>query len=179
MGKFSDIKIRWRTRLCSVNGEYGNFHVWEQYSEPVGESPLVGGPPAGVVAGVYGIVEFPDGIRRVDPAAIRFVDMDHKNLYSMAEYLARKKNPQRTCTFCHYVRDHEDTMTDDGRYKVWLTKITPMPAIDLMTGETAETADPPFYAMMMDGEDVGEDILPIKFCPMCGRKLKVENEKTD
>lgn len=98
---------------------------------------------------------------------------------SLVEYFAGQTNRQRFCPFCHYVRGHEETMSDDGRYKIWLTKITPLPAIDLMTGEKDKKADPPFYALMLDGEDAGEDILPIKFCPMCGRKLEVEDEKNN
>ena len=98
---------------------------------------------------------------------------------SLVEYFAGQTNRQRFCTFCHYARGHEETMTDDNRYKVWLSKITPLPAIDLTTGETEKMADHPFYALMMDGEDAGEDILPIKYCPMCGRKLEAENEKAD
>lgn len=90
MAKYNDIKIYRHTRLCSVNGEYGNFHVWEQWSEPVGESPLVGGPPAGVVARVYGIVEFSDGIRRVDPASIKFMDQEHANLVGLFNALKKK-----------------------------------------------------------------------------------------
>ena len=90
MAKYNDIEICWHTRRCSVNGEYGNFHVWEQWSEPVGERPLVGGPPAGAAAGVYGIVEFPDGIRRVDPASIKFVDQEHANLTGLCNALKKK-----------------------------------------------------------------------------------------
>lgn len=81
MAKYTDIKIYLRTRPCLVNGEYGHFHVWEQWSEPVGESLLVGGPPAGVIQRVFGIVEFPDGIRRIDPVLIKFVDQEHADLF--------------------------------------------------------------------------------------------------
>lgn len=98
-------------------------------------------------------------------------EMEMKFAVQVAD-IAGQTNRQRFCPFCHYVRGHEETMTDDNRYKVWLTKITPLPAIDLTTGEMDKTADPPFYALMMDGEDAGEDILPIRFCPMCGRKLE-------
>ena len=67
-------KIKWETRLCEVSGEIGYFHTWEQYSQPVGESLIVGGPPAGVIAQVFGIVEFEDGVERVEPYRIRFCD---------------------------------------------------------------------------------------------------------
>lgn len=61
-------------RLCKVKGETGYFHTWEYYSMPVGESPLVGGAPAGVYSEVFGIVEFADGCRRENPVNIKFCD---------------------------------------------------------------------------------------------------------
>ena len=54
------------TRLCEVKGELGYFHLWEQWSNVVDASPLRGGHPAGQIGQVYGIVEFKDGVRRVD-----------------------------------------------------------------------------------------------------------------
>lgn len=69
-----DIEVKPETRLCKVGEEYGYFHTWEQYSVPVPESPLIGGAPAGVVAQVFGIVEFSDGVRRVQPYEIIFCD---------------------------------------------------------------------------------------------------------
>lgn len=69
-----DIEVKLETRLCKVGDEYGYFHVWEQYSVPIPESPLIGGAPAGVVAQVFGIVEFADGVRRVQPYEIIFCD---------------------------------------------------------------------------------------------------------
>lgn len=38
-----EMGINWETRLCTVNGETGYFHIWEQYSKPLEASPLVGG----------------------------------------------------------------------------------------------------------------------------------------
>lgn len=69
-----DIEVKTETRLCKVGEEYGYFHTWEQYSVQVPESPLIGGAPAGVVAQVFGIVEFSDGVRRVQPYEIIFCD---------------------------------------------------------------------------------------------------------
>lgn len=69
-----DIEVKRETRLCKVGDEYGYFHTWEQYSVPVPESPLIGGVPAGVIAQVFGIVEFADGVRRVQPYEIIFCD---------------------------------------------------------------------------------------------------------
>lgn len=69
-----DMRIKWETRLCEVDGEIGYFYTWEQFSTVVDASPLIGGHPGGVVAKVYGIVEFPDGVHRVEPTKIKFVD---------------------------------------------------------------------------------------------------------
>lgn len=77
-----DIEVKPETRLCKVGEEYGYFHTWEQYSVPVPESPLIGGAPAGVVAQVFGIVEFSDGVRRVQPYEIIFCD-------EQSDYLAQ------------------------------------------------------------------------------------------
>lgn len=60
------------TRLCEVKGELGYFHLWEQWSNVVDASLLRGGHPAGQIGQVYGIVEFKDGVRRVDPVSIKF-----------------------------------------------------------------------------------------------------------
>lgn len=69
-----DIEVKRETRLCKVGDKYGYFHTWEQYSVPTPESPLIGGAPAGVIAQVFGIVEFADGVSRVQPYEIIFCD---------------------------------------------------------------------------------------------------------
>ena len=69
-----DMKIEWKTRLCEVDGELGYFYTWEQWSNVVDASPLRGGHPGGQVSQVYGIVEFKNGVRRVDPVKIKFCD---------------------------------------------------------------------------------------------------------
>lgn len=61
-------------RLCEVNAEIGYFHCWEHWSNIVDASPMIGGHPGGTVSAVYGIVEFSDGVRRVDPTDICFCD---------------------------------------------------------------------------------------------------------
>ena len=69
-----ETQIKVERRLCTVKGETGYFHTWEQYSKPLAASPLIGGEPAGVFSKIFGIVEFEDGIRRVDPTDIKFCD---------------------------------------------------------------------------------------------------------
>lgn len=63
----ADIEIRMNTRLCKVKGELGIFHIWEQYS-------------AGNVSRVFGIVEFSDRVKRVDPTNIVFCDEQNEIL---------------------------------------------------------------------------------------------------
>ena len=75
-----DCEIKLETRLCIVANEYGWFHVWELYSQPLEASPMIGGAPAGVFSRIFGIVEFADGIRRVDPTDIYFCDEDNEAL---------------------------------------------------------------------------------------------------
>lgn len=86
-----NFEIKWETRLCEVNGELGYFHTWEQWSNVVDASPLRGGHPGGVVAQVYGIVEFKDRVERVSPHRIKFCDEINAVLTSMTEAIEKVK----------------------------------------------------------------------------------------
>lgn len=85
-----NMSIGMETRFCVVNGEPGYFHVWEHHSRPLPASPLVGGKPAGVVSKIFGIVEFKDGVRRVDPTEIIFRDETNDFLNSIDEESRRR-----------------------------------------------------------------------------------------
>lgn len=78
-----DTKDFLNARLCEVNGRPGFFHCWEQFSNPVPASLLMGGEPAGVISSVFGIVEFSDGVKRIDPASIDFCDEQNQVLYAL------------------------------------------------------------------------------------------------
>lgn len=78
--------VEFPTRLCEVNGELGYFHLWEQWSNVVGASLLRGRHHAGQIGQVYGIVEFKDGVRRVDPVSIKFCDDENAILCEMAKH---------------------------------------------------------------------------------------------
>lgn len=80
-----NFEIKWETRLCEVDGEIGYFHTWEQWSNVVDASLLRGGHPAGQISEVFGIVEFQDGIRRVNPTKIKFCDETNACLKSFNE----------------------------------------------------------------------------------------------
>ena len=79
-----NMRINWETRLCKVDGKLGYFHCFEQWANVIGESPLIGGHSAGQISQVYGIVEFEDGVKRVNPTRIKFVDHEHQMLYTLA-----------------------------------------------------------------------------------------------
>lgn len=75
-------KITRPLRFCRVGNRAGIFHMWEQYSKLCEASPLVGGPPAGCVSMVFGIVEFSTGVERVKPCRIKFEDEINEYLCS-------------------------------------------------------------------------------------------------
>lgn len=77
-----DMKIEWETRFCEVDGEFGYFHTWEQWSGIVNVSQL---------SRVYGIVEFKGCVRRVDPEKIKFCDDMNHSLYEMEEAIKKIK----------------------------------------------------------------------------------------
>lgn len=68
-----------KLRSCTVNGRPGYFHCWEHYARVVDASPMIGGHPGGQISYILGIVEFSDGVKRVDPVWIKFTD--EKNSY--------------------------------------------------------------------------------------------------
>ena len=80
-----NMQIEWKNRLCKGDEKFGYFHAWEHYSKPLEASPLIGGAPAGVFSKMFGIVEFSDGVRRVDPTDICFCDEDNETLKEIAK----------------------------------------------------------------------------------------------
>lgn len=60
--------VKQERRLCTVRGSYGYFHTWEHYTNSSGQS------------GVYGLVEFEDSVRRVEPTCIKFCDEENEML---------------------------------------------------------------------------------------------------
>lgn len=91
MAKF-EIPITQATRGCTVDGRPGYFHTWEQYSQVVPPSPLVGGHPGGMIAQVFGIVEFSDRVERVDPYKIKFMDEDSASLSELEKWMKESDN---------------------------------------------------------------------------------------
>ena len=82
-----EIPIIQSTRSCKVDGRPGYFHTWEQYSQPVPPSLMIGGHPGGVVAQVFGIVEFSDCVQRVEPHKIKFDDDMNERLAHFEKWM--------------------------------------------------------------------------------------------
>lgn len=86
---------------------------------------------------------------------------------------------ERKCDFCQgdgYIED------EYGEWKLEDVTITPLPAIDLETGERDESAEPEYHALFLKylDEEYGkgeQGSFPINFCPVCGRQLN-ENYPT-
>lgn len=78
-------QLEWKTRLCKVGDELGYFHIWEFFSKPLEASPLMGGAPAGIFSRVFGIIEFADGVKRIDPTDIIFCDGENEMLNVMTK----------------------------------------------------------------------------------------------
>jgi hypothetical protein len=70
----------------TVRTDNALFHCWEQKSQVVAPSPMVGGHPGGTVSGVLGIVEFANGsIAEVEPTDIVFIDNKHEEYACFVE----------------------------------------------------------------------------------------------
>lgn len=87
----------------------------------------------------------------------------------VADALREKLDREKGCEYC---TGHVKTFPTHCDGEAYITKLTPLPAIDLMTGEMADTADPPFFAIRITSDEMGEDFVPIRLCPYCGRELK-------
>ena len=95
MASFGNIKIEWETRLCKVDDRIGYFHTWEQYNDVIPPSPLKGGHPGGTVSEVFAIVEFEDGVERVCPHKIKFIDQINADLGVMNKLSKEVKEKEK------------------------------------------------------------------------------------
>lgn len=82
---FLNIEIEYKTRSCTVDGESGYFHCWEQYADVIASSLTIGSQQGGQFSRVYGIVEFADRVERVEPLRIKFTDEENEFLSMMKE----------------------------------------------------------------------------------------------
>lgn len=83
-----------------------------------------------------------------------------------------KVKPRRLCDFCERHRPIDDYY---GRYSLEFKRLIPFPSINLTTGEHKEIK----YALVLyeDKDDGEAGRFPIKFCPLCGRKLTEDGKK--
>lgn len=76
------MEIQQELRPCMVNDKKALFHMWEQCSEILAPSIMVGGHNGGVLNYVMGIIETETGeIKSVHPHSIRFVDNKIQDYY--------------------------------------------------------------------------------------------------
>ncbi|MGO5578491.1 hypothetical protein [Catenibacterium mitsuokai] len=62
-------------RTCRYKDENYIFHCFEQWSNVVGESPMIGGHSAGQISMIHALIEDKKGnIHRVNPTMITFTD---------------------------------------------------------------------------------------------------------
>ena len=91
-GKF---EIEYVTRLCKVDkgwaAKFGYFHCWEHYADVLAPGLTVGSHPGGQYVRVYGIVEFEDGVERVNPSNIKFIDEQNEYLTKLNELSREQK----------------------------------------------------------------------------------------
>ena len=96
MANLSDLNtvtIRYEARICKVNDRVGYFHCWEQYADVIAPGLTIGSHPGGQYSRVFGIVEFKDGVERVDTSKIKFIDEEHKSLCSLVDKFNNIGNP--------------------------------------------------------------------------------------
>jgi hypothetical protein len=73
-------------RTCRYKNENYIFHCFEQWSNVIGESIVIGGHPGGQVSGVFALIENEKGnIFRVDPTAIVFTDNEFEEIFKNCE----------------------------------------------------------------------------------------------
>lgn len=82
-----------------------------------------------------------------------------------------KVKPRRICDFCERGKRME---SEEWGHDLRLVKLTPVTPIDLTNPNTEEIKlGKPFYAMFLHDPEYGDEAatFPVKFCPVCGRKL--------
>ena len=75
------ITLEHERRLCEVDDRVGYFHCWEQYADVLMPGLTAGSSPGGQYSRIFGIVEFEDGVERVEPSHIKFVDEENSMLH--------------------------------------------------------------------------------------------------
>lgn len=77
------ITVEFERRLCKVDDRIGYFHCWEHYADVIAPGLTVGSQPGGQYSRMFGVVEFKDGLERVDLSRIKFIDEGNAALYTL------------------------------------------------------------------------------------------------
>lgn len=80
MAKLSDIEIKHERRSCIVDERPGYFHCWSHEANVIEPGIAIGSYPGGQFSTTLGIVEFSDGVKKVQPEKIKFVDEENSML---------------------------------------------------------------------------------------------------
>lgn len=83
MSKLSDIEIKHERRGCIVDERPGYFHCWSHEANVIEPGIAIGSHPGGQFSTTLGIVEFSDGVKKVAPEKIKFVDEENMMLDMM------------------------------------------------------------------------------------------------
>lgn len=71
----NEILVKFELRPCIVNGRKALFHTWNEKSQVIQPSPMVGGHGGGLIKTTVGIIEYEDGIvTECYPYEIKFCD---------------------------------------------------------------------------------------------------------
>lgn len=69
-------------RTCTYEDKKYIFHCFEQWSNVIGESPMIGGHSAGQISHVFALIEDEKGnIYRVEPTMVKFTDDKFLNYF--------------------------------------------------------------------------------------------------
>ncbi|MBR4873305.1 MAG: hypothetical protein IKV00_05670 [Clostridia bacterium] len=88
-----------------------------------------------------------------------------------------KVKPRRLCDFCER---RMPILDDYGRYTMESVKTESCPTVNLTTGERTGPDENGEYVLLIfdeNGHGIDPGMFPIKFCPLCGRKLTGEGKK--
>lgn len=79
---------------------------------------------------------------------------------------------EKPCKYC----DSKNPIPSDGGDAeiIEIVKVTPLPAINLATGEVSKRHEPSYHALHVKFEEGLFEYIPIKRCPFCGRELDAE-----
>jgi hypothetical protein len=110
-----------------------------------------------------------DGVFELYKEPYMTIEVATEEDFRWLEDAAREKSErEKGCEYCTGDFKTLPTLSDGEAY---IAKVTPLPAINLTTGETAVEAGPPFFAIRIQ-DDMWEELVPTRFCPRCGRELK-------